>query len=313
MAATSDVGGMVDRMVGRQLSEAIADLLVRHHFVERVARQMLATADLESAAVSALEDKRTEQIVKRVLASPAFERMLVEALESQVAADMTERLLSSPETERALERVLTSPAVRAALTQQTASLADETAAGLRTRTRRLDDAAERSANRVRKTPPTEVEASAYAGLASRGLAFAVDAIVVNAAALTAGALLSFAASLFGGLGSGWLVSVLAGTGWALFGATYFVLFWTVTGQTLGMRLMRLRVTGRGGAPPRVGHSLLRFFGLLLAIAPLFAGFLPALFDNRRRALQDFLAGTVVVHTEEPFHPIGVMTGTARTP
>jgi uncharacterized RDD family membrane protein YckC len=295
-------------VVGRQLSEAIADLLVRHHFVERVARQMLATADLESAAVSVLEDKRTEQIVKRVLASPAFERMLVEALESQVAADITERLLSSPETERALERVLTSPAVRAALTQQTASLAGEMAVGLRNRAKRLDDATAR-------TPvPTEADPSAYAGLASRGVAFAVDAIVVNAAALTAGALLSFAASLFGGLGPGWLEASLAASGWALFVAAYFVLLWTLTGRTLGMSLMRLRVIGPDGAPPTAGRSLLRFLGLLLAIAPLFAGFLPALFDSRRRALQDFLAGTVVVHADGPsYHPIGVMTDAARAP
>jgi uncharacterized RDD family membrane protein YckC len=291
---------MVDRVVGRQLSEAIADLLVRHHFVERVARRLLASADLESAVVAALEDRRTEQIVKRVLSSPAFERMLIEALESQVAADMTERMLSSPETQRALERVMSSPAVRVALTQQTASLVDELAAGLRSRTVRLDDAAERSISRRRRTPPaTAAEASPYAGLASRGVAFAVDAIIAHVVVLAAGALLSFAGSLFGDLGSGGLVSVLVGSGWALLVATYFVLFWTVTGQTLGMRLMRLRVIGRAGAPPTVGRSLLRFLGLLLAIVPLFAGFLPALFDRRRRALPDFLAGTAVVHSETP--------------
>jgi uncharacterized RDD family membrane protein YckC len=300
MATTSEVSGVVDRVVGRQLSEAIADLLVRHHFVERVARQMLASADLESAVVAALEDKRTEQIVKRVLASPAFERMLIDALESQVAADMTERIVSSPETQRVLERVMSSPAVRVALAQQTASLIDELAAGLRSRTVRLDDTAERSVSRRRRRPPTtEAEASPYAGLASRGVAFAIDAIIAHAVVLTAGALLSFAGSLFGGLGSGGLVSVLAASGWALFVATYFVLFWTVTGQTLGMRLMRLRVIGRGGMPPAIGRSLMRFLGLVLAIVPLFAGYLPALFDARRRALPDFLAGTVVVHYEPP--------------
>jgi hypothetical protein len=39
----------------------------------------------------------------------------------------------------------------------------------------------------------------------------------------------------------------------------------------------------------------RLIGLLLAIIPMFAGFLPVLFDRRRRALQDYLAGTVVVY------------------
>jgi len=33
--------------------------------------------------------------------------------------------------------------------------------------------------------------------------------------------------------------------------------------------------------------------------PLFAGFLPALFTERRRALPDFLAGTVVLYEDAP--------------
>ena len=32
---------------------------------------------------------------------------------------------------------------------------------------------------------------------------------------------------------------------------------------------------------------------MIAIVPFFAGFLPILFDRRRRAIQDMLAGTVV--------------------
>jgi uncharacterized RDD family membrane protein YckC len=45
----------------------------------------------------------------------------------------------------------------------------------------------------------------------------------------------------------------------------------------------------------IGRSLLRLMGLVLAIVPLFAGFLPVLFTDRRRGLPDFLAGTVVVY------------------
>jgi uncharacterized RDD family membrane protein YckC len=41
----------------------------------------------------------------------------------------------------------------------------------------------------------------------------------------------------------------------------------------------------------------RFVGLVLAIVPLFAGFLPALFTERRRALPDFLASTVVLYED----------------
>ena len=57
---------------------------------------------------------------------------------------------------------------------------------------------------------------------------------------------------------------------------------------------------------------MRTVGLALAIIPLFAGFVPALFDERRRALPDYLAGTVVLHDHRGgvamIHPRRVMTG-----
>jgi uncharacterized RDD family membrane protein YckC len=40
-------------------------------------------------------------------------------------------------------------------------------------------------------------------------------------------------------------------------------------------------------------------GLVIAIVPFFAGFLPILFDRRRRAIQDMLAGTSVRVDEAP--------------
>jgi uncharacterized RDD family membrane protein YckC len=40
-------------------------------------------------------------------------------------------------------------------------------------------------------------------------------------------------------------------------------------------------------------------GLVLSIVPLFAGFLPVLFSERRRGLADFMAGTVVVYADAP--------------
>ena len=48
----------------------------------------------------------------------------------------------------------------------------------------------------------------------------------------------------------------------------------------------------------MSRSIVRMVGLVLAIVLLFTGFLPVLFDERRRALQDFLAGTAVVYDDE---------------
>jgi uncharacterized RDD family membrane protein YckC len=63
--------------------------------------------------------------------------------------------------------------------------------------------------------------------------------------------------------------------------------------------MHLQVVTPDGMPPSVYRSLVRFVGLILAIVPLFAGFLPVLFDSRRRGLQDFLSGTVVIDSDTP--------------
>src|SRR5262249_58314605 len=85
----------------------------------------------------------------------------------------------------------------------------------------------------------------------------------------------------------------ASVGWLIILGAYLVFFWHVTGQTPGMRLMSLRVVDRQGGRLRFWRSLVRLIGLGLAIVPLCAGFLPVLFDRQRRALQDFIAGTVV--------------------
>ena len=141
----------------------------------------------------------------------------------------------------------------------------------------------------------------YAGIATRGIALAVDAAVANGIYIIAAALLGLVTSLVGDLRPQWLVALIAALGWALVVGGYFVLFWTTTGQTPGMRMMRIRVVTYRGERVHFVRALIRVGGLVLAIIPLFAGFLPVFVDARRRALQDFLARTVVVHVsaQEP--------------
>jgi uncharacterized RDD family membrane protein YckC len=133
----------------------------------------------------------------------------------------------------------------------------------------------------------------YGGIATRTLAITVDALLAQLAVLVLGGVIALVASLAGGLGSGWLVDTILGIGWFLVVAAYFVFFWTLAGETPGMILMQLRVTDARGDPPSFPRSAVRFVGLILSIIPLFAGFLPILFDARRRGLADFLAGTTV--------------------
>jgi uncharacterized RDD family membrane protein YckC len=127
----------------------------------------------------------------------------------------------------------------------------------------------------------------------------IDAALVQLGfAVLAGAI-ALVAALAGGAHAGWIAGTLAGAGWLVVGALYFAAFWAGTGQTPGMRVVRLRVLTASGSRLSLLRALVRFAGLILAIAPLFLGFLPVPFDRRRRALPDFLAGTVVVCESEP--------------
>jgi uncharacterized RDD family membrane protein YckC len=147
----------------------------------------------------------------------------------------------------------------------------------------------------------------YAGVATRAVALAADLLVIHLFILVVGGLLGLVASLVGDLRPEWLVATLVGAAWGLTVTIYFVLFWSITGQTPGMRAMRLRIVTADSSPPSSARAFVRLVGLLLAIVPLFAGFLPVLFDSRRRALPDYLARTVVLYADRA-EPHGVVTG-----
>jgi uncharacterized RDD family membrane protein YckC len=139
----------------------------------------------------------------------------------------------------------------------------------------------------------------YAGIASRALALGIDVVIVDLAVLLGAGLLTLVGSLVGDPHLDTVGKLLAGAVWLAVIGTYFVVFWSSAGQTPGMRALGLRVTTSDGAVVGLGHALIRVVGLGLAIVPLFAGFLPVLVDDRRRALQDFMAGTIVVYEEPP--------------
>ena len=116
---------------------------------------MLATADFEPAVAAALENPATHRLVGQALASPELERLLVEVVDSRLVDELTRRVLASPELHASIAQVVSSPEVREAIISQTASFADEIAAGLRGRTERLDDRAERTVRGwLRRPAPT---------------------------------------------------------------------------------------------------------------------------------------------------------------
>jgi uncharacterized RDD family membrane protein YckC len=148
----------------------------------------------------------------------------------------------------------------------------------------------------------------YAGVVSRTVALAIDAAALSIGFAVASGVLGLILSLFTAVEVSSPGAVLgAAVTWSLVVSGYFVLFWTLAGETPGMRLMALRVIDRAGDPPRLGHALLRLVGMILAAIPFFAGYLLILVDERRRGLHDMLAGTTVVYA-----PTSPVQGAARS-
>jgi uncharacterized RDD family membrane protein YckC len=268
-----EIARVVDRALAGSLPEEIARSIVRHRVLERIAAELVATGELE--------------------------RLMTSALESPQALEFSDRVLASEQTQRALRHIASSPELRDAIAKQTTGLAEEVVGGVRASAMRLDDRAELVVRR-----PPRAERAKYGGIATRALALATDAALTILLVMSVVGIASLVASLVGGLRPEWLVGTLLGSGWVLVTGAYFVLFWSSAGQTPGMRLLRVRVRGPDGDTPSVGRSVVRFVGLVLAIIPLFAGFIPVLFTERRRGLPDWLAGTVVLYVDPPAAELG---------
>jgi uncharacterized RDD family membrane protein YckC len=89
---------------------------------------------------------------------------------------------------------------------------------------------------------------------------------------------------------------------------YFVYFWTWRGQTLGMMVAGVKVIRTDGTTLDVGHGIVRYFGYLVSIIPLFLGFIWIAFDARKQGWHDKIADTYVVKLP----PVSEAT-TATTP
>jgi uncharacterized RDD family membrane protein YckC len=264
--SSPEVARIVDNALAGPLPEEFARSLVRHRVLDRIVAELAESGELD--------------------------RMVTEALASRRTLELTDKVVASEEMQRVVRQVASSPELREAIARQTSGLAEEVVGGVRASAVRLDDRAEQV---VRRRP--RAEPPIYAGVATRAVALAIDALVTIVFFTAGVGIAALVSSLVGTLRPAWLAGVLVSFGWVLVTGTYFVLFWSGAGQTPGMRLLRLRVRGRDGGSPSIVRSLARLIGLMLAIVPMFAGFLPVLFTERRRGLPDFLAGTVVVYDD----------------
>jgi uncharacterized RDD family membrane protein YckC len=149
-------------------------------------------------------------------------------------------------------------------------------------------------------PAVQGTGSAFAGLATRMIAFAADAIVIDAVVIFVGLVVAVGMSLLHvphelrtiAAAIGAVVAVL----WAI---GYFVFFWAADGQTPGNRMMCIRVQDAVTGGPLPGRrALVRVLLLPVSALLLFVGYLMILVDRRRRALHDRIVRSVVVYAPE---------------
>ena len=159
--------------------------------------------------------------------------------------------------------------------------------------------AQAAARRVHGAPLDESAESGYAGFATRTIAFAIDAALINAVAIGVGVVVTLVFSVLPESADFRSLTVaVGGTVFFAWVIGYFTAFWTTTGQTPGNRVMLIRVTRTDGARLRPRHAVVRLAGIVIAVLPLCAGLVPILITTRRRGLQDFLAGTVVCQLDQ---------------
>ena len=262
-----EIARVVDRALAGSLPEEIARSLVRHRVLERIAAELATSGELERLVTAALATPQTLEI--------------------------TDRVLASDETQLVLRHVASSPELRDAIARQTTGLARRSsAASVRP---------PRGSMTGPSTPcavPRDPSASIYGGIATRAIALATDAALAIVLFMSVVGIASLVASLVGGLRPQWLVGVLARLGLAAGRRRVLRPLLERGGADTGNAAAAVaRPRPRRQAARRSVDRWCRMVGLVLAIVPLFAGFIPVLFTERRRGLPDFLAGTVVLYDD----------------
>jgi uncharacterized RDD family membrane protein YckC len=286
--------------IGARGAQRAASVAGIDETVELVAEEAIVRA-LESAAVEralvrVLQGPAVQEATEGLLQSDAVERAVLEALDSEMVDRIWERLLSSDEAQQLVERVAQAPEVRAALAYQGVGLLEDVGRQVAKVARRLDDLIERVAwrltgNRRRAEPAREV------GVVTRAIALAVDVGILNGVFFLSSALLAliFSGALAAEEGISAPALALGASAWTIAGSIYLLSFWSLSGQTPGMRFMGIRLDAAGTRRIGLRRAARRLGGWAVSVITLGAGFLGILLSTHRRGLADRWGRTSVLY------------------
>jgi uncharacterized RDD family membrane protein YckC len=138
----------------------------------------------------------------------------------------------------------------------------------------------------------------FASPVARVIGYIIDGFITGAAVLVLGLGLGAIIGLAGEAGR----NFIAGLGFILYFLAilviwllYFPYFWQKSGQTPGMKVMKIKVVrDEDGGPIGWGTGIVRLFGFWVSSIVFYIGFIWVLVDKRRRGWFDLMAGTCVV-------------------
>lgn len=147
------------------------------------------------------------------------------------------------------------------------------------------------------TVGASASAGPYAGAVSRLAAHVVDLAAVSALFAGGSAVAAFLVAVVAGYDLDLRSDRdVAAVGSAVWWFVYFAGSWALTGRTVGMALLGLRVVRPDRTPVSPAAAVVRALAFPLSGAVFGLGFLGILFQAQRRALHDLIAGTAVIYS-----------------
>jgi uncharacterized RDD family membrane protein YckC len=135
------------------------------------------------------------------------------------------------------------------------------------------------------------------GLVTRVISWVVDILLINLVAIITGLGAQLIASIFPITKNlkPLFLAIAAGV-YVVWTAAYFIVFWSMSGQTPGARLMQVRLVTPGGGKVKPVRALVRWVGMNVGMLPLPWGYVPIPF--KRLGFPDWLAHTRVIEAPQ---------------
>jgi uncharacterized RDD family membrane protein YckC len=148
-----------------------------------------------------------------------------------------------------------------------------------------------------QTAGSSAASAPKAGFWIRFVAYFIDGLIVGIPGIILLAIVGGLSSSSNGQISG--AAIVVYLLWVIASIAYFIYFWTrPAGQTLGMKMVNIRVVKTDGSPITVGTAVVRYIGMILnsIVFGLPIGWLWAAWDPNKQGWHDKIAGTYVVKT-----------------